>query len=428
MLFCRRRPYARIAVAAWLVISALALASCSGIRIPGTASPPQVVVPPPVLAPAGPPPNGVPPIDTNIPPGGPLPDTTLTPPPEANATGKVTVAMLLPLSGPNGALGQAMLNAAQMALYDLADERLELLTRDTKGTADGASSAAQDALGQGAQLIIGPLLAAEVAAVKPIAQSAHVPVIAFSTATQLAGSGTYLMGFLPGEEIARVTSYAHAQGHNRFAALLPSTAYGQVIGDAVKNAVAANGATLSREEFYDPSVNGMAGAVKHFASEGVDYDALFLAEGGDRLKVLVPQLPYFKIDPDQVKFLGTGLWDDPSIGTEPAIDGGWYAASAPDARTAFEQRFAQLYHSKPPRLATLGYDSMALAAVLARGPLGADFSDTAITNPNGFSGLDGIFRFRTDGLVQRGLAILQVQHGGNTIIDPAPQSFENLGF
>ena len=336
--------------------------------------------------------------------------------------------MLLPLSGPSGPLGQAMLNAAQMALYDLADDRLELLTRDTKGTADGAASAAQDALGQGAQLIIGPLLAAEVEAVKPIAQNAHVSMIAFSTATQLAGSGTYLMGFLPGEEIARVTSYAHAQGHNRFAALLPSTAYGQVIGDAVKNAVAANGATLSREEFYDPSVNGMAAAVKHFASEGVDYDALFLGEGGDRLKVLVPQLPYFKIDPDQVKFLGTGLWDDPNIGTEPSIDGGWYAASAPDARTAFEQRFAQLYRSKPPRLATLGYDSTALAAVLARSPQGADFSDTAITNPNGFAGLDGIFRFRSDGLVQRGLAILQVQHGGNTIIDPAPQSFENLGF
>lgn len=366
-----------------------------------------------------------------MPPAGAAPpETTLPEPaiPAASANGKVTVALLLPLSGPSGLLGQAMLNAAQMALYDLASDQLELLTPDTHGTADGASAAAQQAIGQGAQLILGPLLAGEVEAVKPIAQAAHVPVIAFSTATQLAGGGTYLMGFLPSEEVTRVTYYAHAQGHNRFALLAPSTPYGQVVADAVKAAVAASGATLARVEFYDPALNSMAAAVRQFAAEGVDYDALFLPEGGARLKLLAPQLPYFKIDPDQVKFLGTGLWDDPGLGTEPSLDGGWYAAPAPDGRAAFVQRYTQLYHSPPPRLATLGYDATALAAVLARAPQGADFSDAAITNANGFSGLDGIFRFRSDGLVQRGLAILEVQHGGDAIIDPPPQSFENVGF
>jgi branched-chain amino acid transport system substrate-binding protein len=364
-----------------------------------------------------------------VPQPAPTPEATpeTVPPPAISANGQVTVALLLPLSGPSGPLGLAMLDAAQMALYDLADEHLELLTRDTKGTADGAAAAAQQAIGQGAQLILGPLLSSEVGAVKPVAQAAHVPVIAFSTDASLAGGGTYLMGFLPSEEIARVTAYAHAQGHSRFAVLAPSTPYGQVVADAVKGAVAANDATMARVEFYDPDLNGMAAAVRRFAGEGVDYDALFLPEGSGRLKVLAPQLPYFKIDPDQVKFLGTGLWDDPNLGTEPSLDGGWYAAPAPAARAPFEQRFAQLYHHPPPRLATLGYDATALAAVLAREPQGADFSDAAITNPNGFSGLDGIFRFRANGLVQRGLAVLQVQRGGNTIIDPAPTSFESLG-
>ena len=417
MSFCLRRPYARIAAAAWLLVSALTLASCSYIKVPGITPSPQVVRPPPTIPP-GPPPTVVQPPT--------LPETA--PPPAIGATGKVTVALLLPLSGPSGQLGQAMLDAAEMALYDLANDQLELVTRDTKGTPDGASAAAQQVLSQGAQIILGPLLANEVGAVKPIAQAAHVPVVAFSTDTTLAGQGTYLMGFLPSEEVARVTSYAHLQGRNRFAVLAPSTPYGQVIADAVKDAVAANGATLSRVEFYDPGVNGMAAAVKRFAGEGVDYDALFLPEGGSRIKVLAPQLPYFKIDPDQVKFLGTGLWDDPTIGTEPSLDGGWYAAPAPSARAPFEQRFAQLYRHPPPRLATLGYDATALAAVLARGPQGADFSAQALTNPNGFSGLDGIFRLRPSGLVQRGLAVLQVQRGGNTIIDPPPQTFQNLGF
>jgi ABC-type branched-subunit amino acid transport system substrate-binding protein len=351
--------------------------------------------------------------------------------PEAVPTGpggKVTVAMLLPLTGPSGQLGEAMLDAAQMALFDLASDQVELVTGDTKGTAEGASAAAQQAIGQGAQIIFGPLLAGEVGAVKPIAQSAHVPVIAFSTDATLAGGGVYLMGFLPSEEVARVTAYAHAQGHNRFAVLAPSTPYGQVAADAVKAAVAAAGATVSRVEFYDPGLGSMATAVKAFAAEGVDYDALFLPEGGARLKVLAPQLPYFKIDPDQVKFLGTGLWDDPGLGTEPSLDGGWYAAPDPQSRAAFEQRFAQLYRHAAPRLATLGYDAMALAAVLAKAPQGADFSDAAITSANGFSGLDGIFRFRANGLVQRGLAVLEVQHNGDGIIDPAPQSFQSLNY
>jgi len=345
-----------------------------------------------------------------------------------NLSGKISVGLLLPLSGPSGTLGQAMLDAAEMALYDLAGEQLELLTRDTKGTPDGASAAAQQVLNQGAQIILGPLLASEVGAVKPIAEATHAPVIAFSTDATLAGDGTYLMGFLPSEEVARVTSYARAQGHNRFAVLAPNTPYGQVVAEAVRNAVAASGATLSRVEFYDPAVNGVAAAVRRFAGEGSDYDALFLPEGGSRIKALAPQLPYFKIDPDQVKFLGTGLWDDPNIGTEPSLVGGWYAAPAPAARASFERRFTQLYGHAPPRLATLGYDAMALAAVLARAPQGADFSNEALANPNGFSGLDGIFRFRPNGLVQRGLAVLQVQRGGNTIVDPAPQTFQNLGF
>ncbi len=363
------------------------------------------------------------------------PPVTVTPPPTEAAplpaapvgAGQVTVALLLPLTGPSAALGQAMLNAAQIALFDVANDRFELLTRDTQGSAAGAASAAQSALAGGAQLILGPLLAAEVEAVKPIAQAAHVPVIAFSTATQLAGGGTYLMGFTPNQEVARVTAYAHANGHDRFAVLAPRSAYGEVVADAVRDAVASAGATLVRVEFYDPSINDMAASVRHFASEGHDYDALFLAEGDGRLKALAPQLPYFNIDPSEVKLLGTGLWDEPGLGVEPALDGGWYAAPSPASRAAFEQHYRAVYKAAPPRLATLGYDATALAAILARAPQGADFSAAALTNPNGFAGLDGIFRLRPDGVVQRGLSVLEVQRGASTVIDPAPESFQYLG-
>jgi branched-chain amino acid transport system substrate-binding protein len=374
-------------------------------------------------------PTPPPPVEVQPPPVVEAPQPAEAPPPApAPITGKVNVALLLPLSGPSGALGQAMLNAAEMALFDVADDRLTLLSADTQGTPEGAAAAAQSMLQQGAQLILGPLLATEVEAVTPLAQAAHVPMIAFSTATQLAGNGTYLMGFLPREEIDRITAYAHAHGHDRFAVFAPRSPYGEIAVDAFRNAVTQAGATLVRADFYDVSGVDFGPAVRRFAAAGVDFDALLLPEGGARLRALAPQLPYFNIDPDQVKLLGTGLWDEPGLGTEPSLEGGWFAAPPADARHAFVDRYREIFHQVPPRLTTLGYDASALAAALSRQPQGADFSAAAITSPSGFSGLDGIFRFRPDGLVQRGLAVLETHRGAATVLDPAPQSFEDLGF
>ncbi len=337
------------------------------------------------------------------------------------------MALLLPLSGANAALGGAMLDAAQMALYDVADDTLELMPLDTQGSPQAAAAAAQGALAGGAKLIIGPLIAAEVAAVKPVARAGGVPVLAFSTSTQLAGDGTYLIGFLPREEIERVTAFAHAKGAGHFAALAPRTPYGEIAVDALRKAVAAQAAALDRVDFYDATVADPTPAAKAFAAAAQGADAVLLPEGGARLKALAPLLAYYNIDPDKVHFLGTGLWDEPGIGGETALDGGWYAAPPPAARADFEKRFRDLYRHPPPRLATLAYDATALAAVLAHGAEGPHFSAAALTNPSGFAGIDGIFRLRADGLVQRGLAVLEVRRDGNAVIDPAPETFQAIG-
>lgn len=415
-----RRPCA----AAWLFLSALALASCAR-TVPTYTPPPQqsgaVIVQPPA-APAPPPAPAV------------AAPTSVTPaaevPPAAVPSGgkAIRIGLLLPLSGASAALGQAMLDASEMALFDVGENRLQLLPRDTKGSAAGAAEAARSAVADGARLIIGPLLAAEVEAAKPIARGANVPMVAFSTATQLAGDGTFLMGFLPRAEIGRILSFAHAKGIQRVAVLAPQNPYGDIATEAARGAADASGVTLVRSDTYEGGNADMSAAVRRFAGAGADYDALLLPEGGARLKALAPLLPYFNIDPAKVKYLGTGLWDDPTLGTEPELDGAWYAASQPNLRSDFIERFTALYKHAPPRLATLAYDATALAAVLARGDNGGDLSTTAIENPNGFAGVDGIFRFQPDGLVQRGLAVLEVHRGGNMVLDPAPTTFENLGF
>jgi branched-chain amino acid transport system substrate-binding protein len=160
------------------------------------------------------------------------------------------------------------------------------------------------------------------------------------------------------------------------------------------------------------------------AAGDAGFDAVLLPEGGQQLQSLAPLLPQYGIDPAHVHYLGTGLWDnDPALAAEPELEGAWYAAPDPAGRADFEKRFAALYGHAPPRLATLAYDATALAAALSRGPEGADFSTEALTNPNGFLGLDGIFRLRPDGRVERGLAVIEIHRTGNTVVSPEPQSF-----
>jgi len=355
--------------------------------------------------------------------------------------GPPKAALLVPLSGANAELGKAMLDAAQLALFESPGDRLTLVPRDTGGTAEGAAKAARAVIADGVRLILGPLLAAEVEAVKPIARDAHVNVIAFSTVTQLAGGNTFLMGFLPRQEVVREVGQARERGLTRFAVLAPNSPYGHLMADALHDVASTSGAVVARVEFYDPRSGdtapavqrlipggAAAGATEAAAPSAASFDALLLPEGGTRLKEVARQVKEAEIDAKPVQLLGSGLWDMPGIGSEPALVGGWFAASPPEARQTFAARFQATYGREPPRLASLGYDAAALAAALAQAGGAEPFSQQAILNPNGFTGVDGLFRFTPGGLVQRGLAVLEVEPQGDVVISPAPQTFQDLGY
>ena len=354
-----------------------------------------------------------------MPPVPPAPPSAKAP---AGPAGPEKVALLLPLSGANAELGQALLDAAQLALFEAGGDRLTLLPRDTGGNAAGAASAARAVIGEGAHLILGPLLAPEVEAVKPIARDAHLNVIAFSTVTNLAGGNVFLMGFLPRQEVVREIGFGRQRGLYRFAALVPNSPYGHLIADALHEAASASGGTVTKVEFFDPGAADPAPAIQRLMPRGS------APEGGAKLKQIARQVRASGGDAKPVQLLGSGLWDIPDLGNEPALVGGWFAASPPEARQDFEQRFTATYGHRPPRLSSLGYDAAALAAVLAREQGNEPFSHEAILNPSGFTGVDGLFRFTPGGLVQRGLAVLEVQPQGAAVISPAPQSFQDLGY
>lgn len=355
--------------------------------------------------------------------------------PLASTAGQVKVALLLPLSGPNADLGKAMLDAAQLALFTMGGESLTLVPRDTGGTPEGAAKAARSAVDEKVGLILGPLLAGGVQAVKPIAAGANINVIAFSTATQLAGGNIFLMGFLPHDEAVREVAFARERGLQRFAALLPNSPYGRLMNDALREAAAATGGTVGKVEYLDPRNPDTTLAVQHVMGGSgaagpaatATFDALLLPEGGAQLKQLAAQIKAAEGQSGKIQLLGSGLWDDPSIVGDPALAGGWFASSPPDARRDFENRYQGAYRRPPPRLASLAFDSAALAAVLAKSGGDNPFSRDAILNPSGFSGVDGLFRFTQGGLVQRGLAVIEVGATGDSVVSPAPHSFAGTG-
>lgn len=412
----------RVMLAAALAFSALG--ACQGTLVEKGV--PKQVAPPPVAGEATEPPVPAPVGPVTVEPGpgaaGAPPTAGGAPPSGEGGQQVVKVGLLLPLSGQSAPLGRAVLNAAELALFDSADKSVVLLPRDTEGTAEGAERAGRAVLAEGPKLILGPFFAAEVGAVAPLARAAGVNVVAFSTDERVAGQGVFLIGFLPRSQVARVVSYAHAQGIRRFAAVVPDSAYGNTMADLLRAAADVDGASVAAVATYDPAANNAADTVKRL--DPTTFDAVMLPEGGERLLALAPLFPYYDIDPTQVRLLGTGLWDDPRLGKEPALIGGWYAAPDPHPRADFERRYTNLYGGgAPPRIATLGYDATALAVALAREPGGPDFSVRALTSPNGFAGLDGIFRLRADGLNERGLAVLEIQRNGPRVVSPAPTSF-----
>jgi branched-chain amino acid transport system substrate-binding protein len=350
--------------------------------------------------------------------------------PFGSATGEpVKVAILLPLSasGQTAVIGKALKNAAEAALLDSGSQNIQLITKDTQGNADGARTAVNAALNEGATLILGPLLSAEVQAISPIARQRNVPVIAFSSVAGVAGNGVYLMSFLPGEEVSNLVRYAAKQGIRNIAAMVPQSAYGSTAENALNQAVAAYGARVVALDRYPRSSAGVASTSQavagKIANSTNDIQGLFLPEGGAMLANAGNGLSAAGVSSGKVRMLGTGLWDERSTSNVQLVSGGWYAGVSPSLIARFSQRYQQAYGNTPPRLASLAYDAVSLAVIVTRKAPGGRVSAQAITNPEGFKGVNGLFRFRPTGLVERGLSILEVTPTGPREVSPAPNRF-----
>ena len=321
-----------------------------------------------------------------------------------------------------------MRNAADMALAEFNAPNIQLLVKDDAGSVDGARQAAQQALNEGAEIIIGPLFAQSVTAVGQVARARNVPVIAFSTDANVASPGVYLLSFLPETDVQRVVQYSASVGKRSYAALIPDNPYGTVVEAAFRQDVGRRSGRIVALERYPHDKAAMAGPIKAVAGAAAHAEALFLPDGSDAVPDVVQQLAGAGVNMKRLQLLGTGLWgDDPRINATPALDGGWYAAPDPSGYRNFANRYAARFKQQPVRTATLAYDAVALIAALVKTQGPQRFSPEILTNPSGFSGIDGLFRFRADGTNDRGLAVLRVSQAGAQIISPPPRSFGTSG-
>jgi branched-chain amino acid transport system substrate-binding protein len=337
----------------------------------------------------------------------------------------VRVGVILPLnaSAPaTRALAQSMLKAAELALFDSGNANIMLIPADEGNSPADAAAAANRLLAQGAEVIVGPLFGSSVSAVAPIARDRGVPVLAFSTEKSVAGHGTYLISFLPENEVTRVVRYAAAQGHRQFAALVPANAYGDLAAAALDAAVTEAGGKTVAVEHFTPTAAGAMTPAATIAKSGAD--AILIAQGGAMLRAIAPTLSLNGADKAHVQLLGTGLWDDDTLSREAGLEGGWYAAPAPNADSAFITKYRAAYGAAPSQLASLAYDAVALVALLSPGEPYHRFTAAALMDPNGFAGVTGVFRFRADGTSERGLAVLEMGADGPSVVSPAPTTFQ----
>jgi ABC-type branched-subunit amino acid transport system substrate-binding protein len=342
--------------------------------------------------------------------------------PQAVGTGHVKVGLILPLSAPGnaGLAAQSMKNAAEMALAEFQNPNIQLLIKDDAGNSQGAQQGTQQALDEGAEIILGPLFAVSVPATAQLARARGVSVIAFSTDSSVAGRGVYLLSFLPETDVNRIVEYAASTGKRSFAAFLPENAYGNVVEAAFKQAVGRRGGRIVAFEKYGTE---RAGPARNVTQALGTADALFLADDGDALVGAAEALTNAGADLKRVQLLGTGLWDNPRVFASPALQSGLYAAPDPSGFRAFAGRYRGKYGQEPLRTATLAYDAVALVAALARTQGPQRFAADVLTNPSGFSGIDGLFRFSADGSNERGLAVMRVASGGSQPAAGSPKSF-----
>lgn len=350
----------------------------------------------------------------------------------------VRVALLLPYgTGDPGReqIARSLENAARLAQGDVRNATIDLVVYPTAGTTSGGAAAADQAVAEGAKIIVGPLFSTETAGAESPAAAGGVTVLSFSNNPSVAGPGVYILGTTFQNTADRLIAYGQARGLGPFGVVYPSGLEGETARDAVTEAAANRGATVAASEAYNLSVEGIQAAAGPVAQTLLSAGAngVILTDGPTGgLSFIAEGLRNNGLGPDRGQFLGMQRWDISAEAMQaPSLQGGVFAAPDPGIVGAFNGRYRAAYGESPHELAGLAYDGIAAVGALiaqARAQGGSPFSTERLTQASGFAGVNGPFRFTPSGRAQRNLAIIAVENGAAVVREPAARSFDTVGF
>ena len=355
--------------------------------------------------------------------------------PRISAGKAVTVGLLVPSESPDAgvsALANSLVRAAQLAVDENPEARIDLKVYSTAGNAEVAANAARQAVRDGAKIIIGPLFAESATAVRSALSNSSVNVLSFSNNAEIAGGGLFVLGNTFRNTADRLVGYAAARGLTRVAAVAPRNAAGNAAAAEISSAASKYGAQFTGTSTYDFNLNSVVQSAPVIAVEvnSAGASAIVLtADSAGALPLLAQLLPENGLNPAEIKYIGLARWDIPPENlAQRGLQGGWFAVPDFAAADSFKNRYVAAFGSDPHPLAGLAYDGIrTVAQMMATGKSDA-LSGVALVTAPGFTGASGEFRFMPDGTIQRGLAVAEVTNGTYRIIDPAPRTFGGAGF
>lgn len=356
---------------------------------------------------------------------------------------KTKIAALLPLSGKNKDLGTAMLNSIILSLFDNDQQNIELVMFDSADL----KKAANEITSQKIKIVIGPIFSTDVEEFASMVKGQNVTILSFSNNQDLSGKkGVFLMGFLPEQQIERITAYSISQGKDNFAILAPSNQYGQKFVDILQQMVRRKDGNMVASELYLNSTKDLERAVskvvnsfnispdsptknkKNLKEEDKFYaNVIMIPESGAVLSKIVAMINRYNINEREIQIIGSSNWDDSSTLNDPNLIGGWFTSTEPARYKQFERSYSQIYSKVPPRISSVAYDAALAAIEVVRKSEKKDITTDDFINyksvKNGFVGIDGLFRFLPNGIVQRNFAVLEVRNGNFQVIDGSSSMF-----
>jgi hypothetical protein len=355
--------------------------------------------------------------------------------PTINPSKPVRVALLVPKGSGQGGdaiLAQSLENAARLAIADLQNVQIDLRVYDTKGNAATAATAATQAADEGAQIILGPVYAEAANAAGLAVAGRQINVLSFSNNTSIAGGNVFVLGPTFLNTAQRLSTFAARQGKRNVVVIHSTNVAGQAGKAAIEQALAHAGLNEAGAVGHALSQQGVIASIPAIrdtvAATGAD--SIFLtATTAGALPLFSQLLPEAGVSPATVQYIGLTRWDIPTQTLAlPGVQGGWFAMPDPVMSDQFRSRYATAYGGAPHPIGGLAYDGIAAIGALVGAGKSNALTSAALTQNAGFKGVGGIFRLRSDGTNERGLAVAMIQNKQVVVIDPAPASFSGAGF